>query len=313
MHSNIKLTQSLDAFFHTVEGHQSISGTSLIMSFFGDYLWVCGGGIWLGSLIQAMETLGFNQRVVRSSVFRLHKDGWLIIRKEGRKSYYFLDPERYNEMLEANKKIYHDQAIQWNQRWNLVYAPIGPTHLNKDKIAFMQRRGFGVLGKDCFIQPDLQQLTAEVKESIFSRIPEAKIFQQSELQTSEQQNIKSTIQEIWDVEKIGQDYQHFCQLFEPIDVLLKKVNPYEIEPEQAFKLRLLVIHFYRRIIVKDPSLPVALLPTTWPRNQAQKIVSSIYKKVHEQSLKYILNNGETTSGKLPVPSPNYYIRFGGLT
>ncbi|WCE30911.1 PaaX family transcriptional regulator [Vibrio sp. SCSIO 43137] len=307
------MNKELEQFFDQIKSHQSISGTSLIISFYGDYLWTCGGGIWLGSLINLMDTLGFNQRVVRSSVFRLHKDEWLTVSKEGRKSYYYLEPERYNEMLGANKKIYHSLEHEWNNRWNLIHTNLGPTHSNKAEVRFIQHKGFGLYEKDFFIQPDLQQLTPEIKQQIVARVPSARIFQQAELFSSDGDTLREMVSQAWDLERIEAEYRDFYTLFEPVSQVLEKMTSSDISEEEAFKLRLLVIHFYRRIIVRDPDLPVALLPQEWPRKRAEQVAINIYHKVHAKAMEYLMAHGETANGKLPMPSPNYYIRFGGLS
>lgn len=306
------LNQELHSFFEEISGHQSVSGTSLIVSYFGDYLWTCGGGIWLGNLIQSMETLGLNQRVVRSSVFRLHKDEWLTINKVGRKSYYYLEPGRYNEMLNANKKIYHSEKPAWNQRWNIIHTSLGPTNSSKDKVRYLQHKGFGLFDKDFFVQPDLQQLTPELKQEITKVIPSAKIFQQAELYSENSEALRNMVSQSWDIDRIAEEYQQFADLFAPAWEILQTMEEDVITLEDAFKMRLMVIHFYRRIIVKDPDLPTELLPKDWPRKDAEQLTINIYKKVHAKAMQYVMENSETPNGKLPLPSPNYYIRFGGL-
>lgn len=306
------MKNELTPFFDQMKDHQLISGTSLIVSFYGDYLWTCGGGIWLGSLINLMDTLGFNQRVVRSSVFRLHKDEWLTVSKEGRKSYYYLEPERYNEMLGANKKIYHSDTPEWNNRWNIIHTNLGPTHSNKAQVRFLQHKGFGLYDKDFFIQPDLQRLTPEMKLQIIQKVPSAKIFQQAELLPNDVNSMRDMVGEAWDLKRIEVEYRDFYALFEPIWQHLVAMDSEKISQQDAFKMRLLVIHFYRRIIVRDPDLPAALLPQDWPREKAEQVAINIYQKVHQKALAYLMENSETANGKLPKPSPNYYIRFGGL-
>ena len=46
----------------------------------------------LGSLIGLLERLGVNERLVRTTVFRLAKDDWLLAETEGRRSNYVLSP-----------------------------------------------------------------------------------------------------------------------------------------------------------------------------------------------------------------------------
>ena len=70
------------------EGH--ISSTTLVFTFFCDVVTQQNGEIWLGSIIRALSPLGINERLTRTAVFRLVRDGWLESRKQGRRSFYQL-------------------------------------------------------------------------------------------------------------------------------------------------------------------------------------------------------------------------------
>ena len=66
---NPKLKQVIDDFI----SNEPLSGTSLIMTVFGDCIFHRGGIISLASLIQLMDVFGFNERSVRTAVFGWHK------------------------------------------------------------------------------------------------------------------------------------------------------------------------------------------------------------------------------------------------
>jgi len=79
-----KIQQIIDS----VVKNETLSGTSLISTIFGDSVLHRGGNISLASLIQLLELFGFNDRAVRTSVFRLVKNDWLCSDKIGRTSFY---------------------------------------------------------------------------------------------------------------------------------------------------------------------------------------------------------------------------------
>ena len=58
--------------------------SSLIVTVYGDAIEPHGGAVWLGSLIQLLEPIGINERLIRTSIFRLTKEGWLTAEKVGR-------------------------------------------------------------------------------------------------------------------------------------------------------------------------------------------------------------------------------------
>lgn len=81
----------------------------------------------------------------------------------------------------------------------------------------------------------------------------------------------------WPIDELRQRYLQFLDIFREIGVLLMQENE-QLEPVQAFQIRTLLIHYYRRILLKDPALPLELLPTDWPAISARTLSMNIYKK-----------------------------------
>ena len=94
--------------------------TSLIITVFGDVVSEHAGTIWLGSLVRAMAPLGLNERLVRTSVFRLVKEGWLEFDRVGRRSYYRFTEYGSHEYQRAARRIYAMDDAAWNGRWQVV-------------------------------------------------------------------------------------------------------------------------------------------------------------------------------------------------
>jgi hypothetical protein len=79
---------------------------SLITTVFGDSIAPRGGVVWLGSLIQVLAPFGISERLVRTSVHRLVKDGWLESEQSGRRSYYRLTETGRERFAQATHRIY---------------------------------------------------------------------------------------------------------------------------------------------------------------------------------------------------------------
>src|SRR5579862_2282205 len=78
-----------------------IRGGSLLITIFGDSIAPRGGAVSLGSLISLARPFGLAERLVRTSVARLATDGWLIARRDGRRSEYRLSPGGLSRFAEA--------------------------------------------------------------------------------------------------------------------------------------------------------------------------------------------------------------------
>ncbi|HDI6198928.1 TPA: phenylacetic acid degradation operon negative regulatory protein PaaX, partial [Escherichia coli] len=93
---------------------------------------------------------------------------------------------------------------------------------------------------------------------------------------------------------------------------LLKETADELTPERAFHIQLLLIHFYRRVVLKDPLLPEELLPAHWAGHTARQLCINIYQRVAPAALVFVSEKGETSVGELPAPGSLYFQRFGGL-
>ena len=93
---------------------------SLITTVFGDAIAPRGGKVWLGSLIEVMADFGIGERLVRTSVFRLARDGWLQSEQIGRRSYYSLTDEGRERFDQATHRIYGAPATDWDGQWCLL-------------------------------------------------------------------------------------------------------------------------------------------------------------------------------------------------
>lgn len=306
------LKKKLNKFFTSAIEHNYISGRSLVVTFLGDYLCQDDSAIWMGSLIKFFESLGFNQRFVRSSVFRLKQDGWVDVKKVGRKSYYYMTSERFDEIRDANKKIYSVENLTWNGKWNVIHIPLSTLTESNSKGKKLAKYGFGMLNKGMYIQADQGQSLQPNFQNILNEYAEATILTGANLISHKEKNKSKFVSNTWDLDKINEDYNDFVEMFEPIWLMIKDAAINELDNEDCFKLRLLLIHFYRRIMIRDPLLPNELLPNDWHGRNAQEITINIYQKIHLQAKTYITEQAETIDGLLPLLASDYYSRFNGL-
>src|SRR5260221_2087592 len=111
--------------------------TSLIVTLFGDAVLPHGGSIWLGSLIALAAPFGINERLVRTAVLRLSREGWLEARPLGRRSAYAATAAGRQRVEDATRRIYAAAPPRWDGRWCLVAAP--PARLAKAEREALRR------------------------------------------------------------------------------------------------------------------------------------------------------------------------------
>jgi phenylacetic acid degradation operon negative regulatory protein len=82
--------------------------------------------------------------------------------------------------------------------------------------------------------------------------------------------------------------------------------------EACFRLRILAVHEYRRILLRDPELPEELLGHAWPGAEARAVLTKLYRRVERRAEEWTMREFATSSGPLPPAAASYYTRFGGL-
>ncbi|ENK3588214.1 phenylacetic acid degradation operon negative regulatory protein PaaX [Acinetobacter baumannii] len=309
MSMSAKIQQIIDS----VVKNETLSGTSLISTIFGDSVLHRGGNISLASLIQLLELFGFNDRAVRTSVFRLVKNDWLCSDKIGRTSFYRITDSSRSTYLQAEQRIYNDQMKEWDHYWDLILM----SSLDTENKALLKKElewlGFANISTNLMAYPgcnriELQRLLVDLNMS-----EQVVVFKAETLQlfNNSVDTIGRMLRTNWPIDELRQRYLQFLDIFREIGVLLMQENEH-LEPVQAFQIRTLLIHYYRRILLKDPALPLELLPTDWPAISARTLSMNIYKKVFEPADEYFLSVAATAEGPMPNATAHYWRRFGGL-
>ena len=285
---------------------------SLVMTIFGDAIAPHGGRLWLGSLIELVAPLGATDRLVRTSVFRLVQEGWLVASREGRRSSYALLPEAEPRFARANRRIYAPPGVDWDGRWTLLLAPNGSidTALRAAVRKELEWEGFAMLAPGLLAHPAADpDGVAEVLRRVEGG---GRIFvcAATELPGVGARPLAELVREGWDLSGIVAGYRGFIDTFAPLlDLLQTGPAP---EPQQAFVMRSLLIHAYRRVQLHDPMLPLALLPQPWPGSEAYALAQAIYRHVWEPAERHLMDVLRREDAAAPAADAGLAARFGGL-
>jgi phenylacetic acid degradation operon negative regulatory protein len=300
----------IDELVEEFKNQRPIRGGSLIITIYGDAIAARGGSVWLGSLIRLLEPLGLNQRLVRTSIFRLTKEGWLTSNQVGRRSYYSLTDSGRRRFESAFKRIYAELYPEWQGKWDMLITTQLDNELRKVLKKEFEWQGFGNISPGVMAHPmaDLAEINNTLQELC---VTNEIIHMKSELFGSHSSEpLKQLVHECWNLDQLSKDYQAFLDRFRPILRALGNKN--DIDPEQCFLLRTLLIQHYRRLLLRDPRLPEKLLPADWVGASARILCRNIYRKIYQQAEVFLSETQETADGPLPEPAPHFYKRFGGL-
>ena len=120
-----------------------LRGGSLLITIFGDSIAPRGGTITLGSLITLAQPFGLTERLVRTSVARLAGDGWVLARRDGRRSEYRITPTGLFRFAEATRRIYGAIPDSWDGQWTLLILPPPTGGRRQDVRDQLRWLGFG--------------------------------------------------------------------------------------------------------------------------------------------------------------------------
>ncbi len=286
----------------------TIRAGSLITTVFGDAIAPRGGNVWLGSLIKAMSYFGISERLVRTSVFRLARDGWLQSEQIGRRSYYSLSEDGRSRFEQATHRIYGPPATDWDGQWCLLLLSGLETAAKEPVRKECGWLGFGALSANVLAHPapDLADLDITIRRL---GIAEQLVVVNGQTIRNEA-GMRELAHNSWNLADLDARYADFVKTFRPLMAALQK-NP-KIAGKTAFIARTLLIQEYRKIMLRDPLLPQELLPGNWQGAAAYQLCGNLYRALFAAADHYLTETMETADGPLPLPAAVFMQRFGGL-
>src|ERR1700681_3324812 len=231
---------------------------SLVVTVWGDSIAPHGGAVWLAGLIRLLAPFGINERLVRTSVYRLAQEGWLFARQDGRRSLYRLTRQGQRRFEHAYRRIYAPPATDsWDGGWHLVIVP--PATIDESSRRELRKElgwdGFGVLGPGLFARPartgDEVVLNKTTRALGINRNVAVVTSRAPPRGTG---SISMLTGDCWDLKGVAAAYRGFVARFRGVaHALGHGADP---TPQQCFVLRTLLIHEFRRVTLHDPQLPV---------------------------------------------------------
>ena len=303
------LTNAIDTLVAEFVSRRPLRSRSLLVTFFGDFVEPHGGSIWLGSMAKLVEPLGINERLVRTSVFRLQQDDWLQSTQKGRRSHYQLTPYGKSETDTAESLIYDGRVAPWDRNWCLVFGST-PQMTAADKLSLkemLRPMNFGTIAPNVYGHPNID--SARLKETFFDSGLADKLVVMYGTRSFDDIGINREDMALFccNYVEIELSYESFCKVFGDASEALERGDT--ASNDRLFLLRLLLIHEFRRIVLKDPRLPAELLPDEWAGDAARRLARNIYRTIHDDAARHFVQICEQDGEPVAPMSENYHDRF----
>ncbi|MBV1865671.1 MAG: PaaX family transcriptional regulator [Rhodobacteraceae bacterium] len=224
---------------------------SLIVTVMGDSAARKGDKIAGPVLAQILEPVGVRPEALRVALHRLRKDGWIVSDKTGRTSVHRLTDKGLAETRVAASRIYQRQ-VNFPDQWYLFWAEPEETPPPPEGMLRLGRGMFLGQGEapDC---ADFLMMQGHVKS-----VPQ---WLQTRL--------------------AGPDlmlaFDHLAAALNEVTETL--VNTSGLSPLQIATLRMLIVHHWRRSLLKHPDLPLGFFPDGWQGGACRGLVMGLLDRL----------------------------------
>jgi len=221
---------------------------------------------------------------------RLAADHWVVRERDGRNSFYRLAKEGRHAFDLATRRIYAAGPPAWDGAWTVAIAPPqGDAELRER----MEEAGFLRVEGSVYLRPQTHD-APDPAEALAGML----VIHGSSAEHPE------TMRMLWPSEEIAAAYRTFVEAHRPLFDALKRNAT--MRPLDAMAARTLLLHDWRRIALRDPGLPLALLPKDWPGEAARSLARDIYGRLAAPSETWL-----SQSGLPPLANPREFTgRFG---
>ncbi len=268
---------------------------SIVITLFGDAIMPRGGSVWLGTLLAFFKVLDVDSGVVRTAMSRLAADGWLERSKLGRNSFYRLADKGRQTFDAAVRHVYNPRPSTWTGRFELLLiANGGDRDVAREAL---RAAGFGSPLPGVWVAPSGVAAPLEAASAIRLEV------------SAEDDSGRRLLSESWPLQLTADGYLKFIKTFGPLQDWLERRQLFS--DADAFTARILLIHHYRRVVLRDPLLPASLLPGDWPGAPARRLCGELYRGLIPASERWLDRHGASARGLLPPAGATLLKRFRG--
>lgn len=242
---------------------------SVIVTIFGDVIMRQGRvltpePVWIGSLLAMLELLGIDAAQARTNLSRLVANGTLERSKIGRNTFYRLSRSSSLAFADAARRIYGDEAPVPTGRFHVIL--IDRCAERARQRADLEARGVRFLSATTGLQPEHLGVLSPA-------LPRGAILAAAICGPS----LAEAAAEGWNVDDLNAGFRRFCASFEQVD-------PARItNPDVAMAMRIVLVHQFRRLVLRDPVLPETALPPDWQGKNARGVFERLHAGLVQKS------------------------------
>ena len=210
---------------------------SVVITIFGDAVVERGGVVASSTLAALIAEMGIKTEAFRVAMSRLTKDGWVERTKQGRLSFYQLSQKGAAVFGPATERIYA-KAAGTAEGWRLVVVKGAVEDAPEDAV---------VLGGRAYLTQSVEEVgDAVVMSGTIETLPD------------------------WAKTRIGP--KEVGDGYLDLLAVLQDISAEGATPLEAATLRCLIVHQWRRLVLRHGDLPLSFFPADWRGEDCRALV-----------------------------------------
>ena len=231
--------------------------------------------IWLSELFVLGDQFGFSERLIRTSLQRLSADGWVSSERVGRRSRYSLTNEAAQETADAETRIYGRPAVEWDGQWTIVLLdwPERPAAARDRLIRHLRWQGFVPLGRSVMASPVAAATDTDPFVVTDAGDPPVGVLR-GRLEDLSALTEAAAFDSAFELDTMADSYEAFVDRWS-----VWRSGAQALAGPEAWVLRTMLVHDFRRIRLREPNVPQQLRPSSWAGDDALELAGAIYRAV----------------------------------
>jgi phenylacetic acid degradation operon negative regulatory protein len=244
--------------------------------------------IWTTDLLYLLDLLGVSERATRSTLSRMVRKGWLVSRKQGRRSQYSLTARGQRLLEEGKRRVHETPCTDWDGLWYSVIYSIPESkrnlrHVLRQNLIWL---GFGRLAPATWVSPHNRQAELESISNELGVQEHVDLFSSKYLGLS---SVQELIQRCWNLPELETEYQKFVTRYQAEHEMCQAQSEEQLRSssDACFVRRFWVTQDFQSFPRKDPNLPTVLLPPDWIGFTARQLFEDYLRLLDTYSNEFV--------------------------
>jgi phenylacetic acid degradation operon negative regulatory protein len=288
MRDSPAVTPGMQEWIAAQLAEETLCASQLVMGIFVDALGEAGKPVWLADLMALLAPFGVRERALRTTVYRLVEQGWLVAARSGRRSAYAIAPTAFGIAESERALLRTASPTSWNGEWSLVMPWDGK--LAAGEVASLRcwllAQGYRAIQPGVFGKPGGDAAALERRCALLGLSDKLAILPCPKLRGIGVRALRERVAHLWELDAQAACYARLCADLQALGELLAQpvCAP---DPLQCFVLATLVRVALRRARRGDPQLPKALMPQDWPGDLACSLATRLIDSIALDAVRHV--------------------------